>query len=831
MKYNITIFFWVVLLVFLFASCKLTKNIPEQKLLLTQNIIEVNGKKKTEENLIPYIIQRPNIKMLGIPFQLITYNLGNPNYEKKWNDKILKYQDSAHFWTKVLSLKQTVGYANFRKTINEWTFKNGEAPVILDEVKTKKTLSTLAQYYLDHGYFKAKTDYAIDTVNLHKAKITYKIETDQPFVLDSIKTQIASPVLDSLYQLHQKKSFIKSGDVFEREKFEKEADRLTTIFRNAGIYHYSIYSLNFREIDSTRNDFKTNVIIDISNRIIEKEDSLVEKPYEISYIKSVNVYTDNSFLNEQQSPQDSIYYNGVQLLAYDKIDYKPKFLTRSIFFKQGDRYSDLNLELTRKHLRSLNNFKTIRINFEEKEENYLTANIFLTPVKRFGFKLETEISHSNINPFGVSGKMSFKNNNTFHGNEIFQFSLQGSFLNNESTEGFAFFNAWEVGADVSLKIPRISLPFAIEKIIPQKMSPKATYTLGSSLQKNIGLDKQRFTAIMQYDWQSTSRVSHSLELINVQFIKNLNVKSFFKIYTSEYHKLENIQAEFFPNLTLDENNPLGFITQVLLDSNFFANEPDSYNIIGNVLYRYLIITEDVLVPSLGYTFTYNTQSNYKDNDFSFLKIKLSESGFLTQLISNKKNATPQLFGTNIAQYFKLDIEYRKHWALKWDNILAFRTNLGIAIPFGYADAIPFSRSYFAGGTNDIRAWHIYELGPGSEKNGLEFNVGSMKFISSLEYRFDIINSFKGAFFVDAGNIWDTTNSKLTTKKARFDGLKSLQDIAIGTGFGLRYDFSFLVFRLDLGFKTYKPYENPNNKWMNGNDLKKPVLNIGINYPF
>ena len=125
--------------------------------------------------------------------------------------------------------------------------------------------------------------------------------------------------------------------------------------------------------------------------------------------------------------------------------------------------------------------------------------------------------------------------------------------------------------------------------------------------------------------------------------------------------------------------------------------------------------------------------------------------------------------------------------------------------------IPFTKSYFAGGSNDIRAWQAYDLGPGTRKSGLEYNIGSLKFLTSVEYRFDMFGSLKGALFVDAGNIWDITNSIFAESQAKFSGLQSLKDIAVGAGFGLRYDFSFLVFRLDLGFKMHEPYL-AENKW-------------------
>ena len=190
-----------------------------------------------------------------------------------------------------------------------------------------------------------------------------------------------------------------------------------------------------------------------------------------------------------------------------------------------------------------------------------------------------------------------------------------------------------------------------------------------------------------------------------------------------------------------------------------------------------------------------------------------------------------MFNTPIAQYIRTDLEYKKFWNLSLENVLAFRSFLGIAFPYSNSNTIPFSRSYFIGGPNDLRAWGIYDLGPGSTKSGLEYNVGNLKFISSLEYRFKIINRIKGALFIDAGNIWDITNSSVTDPKAKFNGLNSIKDIAIGSGFGIRYDLSFILLRLDLGFKTYEPYLDSGNQWFKHYNFKNTVYNFGISYPF
>ncbi len=827
----------------LLSSCSSVKFVPEDELLLVENSIELNGDNTKKGKLNPYIAQKPNSKGINLPnklpnlpFGLWIYGWGNKNFEKKWDDKILKYKDSSHFPTKLLSLKQTLGWANFNKDLNRWYFKNGESPVLLDSKKAKKSINNLTLYYIDQGYFKAKIDYKIDTLSEKKAKVTYLVNTDQAFKIDSIKHQIASPILDSLYEKHQNKSFLKKGDQYKRENFEKEADRLTKLFRNAGVYQFSKYSINFRDIDSTDENYKTDVLLDIDNRFVEEGDSLVSYPYSIYTIKKVKIYTDYSYLQRNSSLNDSISYNGLDFYAYESINYKPNLLALSIFIKPGENYSDINNDVTRQNLRDLSGFSSIKINYEEVANNQLIAHILLTPSKKYGIKLEGEATHTNLKPLGVSAKISVSNNNTLKRNELLQFGIQGSFLNSTDISESAFFNAWELGVDASYEIPRFLLPFNKEKSFLRQFSAKTTFTLGSSLQKNIGLDKQRFTAIAKYNWTGTPRTDHQIEVLNAQFIKNLNVSSFFDVYPSEYGKLESILSEFpeyFPEEPLEEANALVFINTGLENETFQENNEDAYLNLLNIKKRYAIITEDVLVPAITYQITYNTQTNYKDTNFSFLRTQLASSGVLTSLFAEKTSSDlpKQVLGTNIAQYIKLDIEYRKHWSLNQNNVLAFRANVGLAVPYGNSVSIPFSRSYFAGGPNDIRAWRIYDLGPGSEESGLEFNVGNLKLLSNLEYRFDIISSFKGAIFIDAGNIWDTTNSDLTSDAAKFDSFSSLEDIAIGSGFGLRYDFSFLVFRADLGFKTYEPYLSNGNRWFQNYNIKNSVLNIGINYPF
>ena len=164
------------------------------------------------------------------------------------------------------------------------------------------------------------------------------------------------------------------------------------------------------------------------------------------------------------------------------------------------------------------------------------------------------------------------------------------------------------------------------------------------------------------------------------------------------------------------------------------------------------------------------------------------------------------------------------------KVFATRSFLGVAIPYGNSDNIPFSRSYFAGGSNDNRAWQPYSLGPGSSGGINDFNEANFKIAMSAEFRFNIFNKLHGALFADAGNIWNFKDN-IEDEKSVLDKIDDLKNIAIGTGIGLRYDFNFFVFRLDLGLKTYNPAKNENQKWFKEINFSDSVLNIGINYPF
>ena len=794
----------------------------EDEFLLTKVSIKVNDKTSIDDSINDYLAQRPNNALLGIPMALHFHNTGNKYFDPRLEVWHKEHPKSAKIFTRIFSEKQAIGYRKFKYKFNQWWLKNGESPILLSGLKTSKTKANLAQHFIQQGYF----DVAVTSTTVKKEKkasILYEVKTNKPYFLGKITKDIPSPVIDSIYQLHANKSFVVSGEQYSYSNMLRETKRLTNLFRNSGVYRFNKNTIGF-EGDSLQKIIHTELVIGNNDP---------NKPYKVQYIKKINIFTDFSYRDSHLKPyKDSLVYNNYHFYAHEKIAYNPKLLLNAIFITPNSIYKDTDRELTRKHLRGLLNFSLVDVKYVELEDDSLEASIILKPLSKYNLGFSTELTHSNIRQLGVSAKIIFSNRNAFKGSELFKFSIQGAFLDSkEASDSKGLLNAFEVGADISLEIPRFLLPFNFGSIVPKNMSPKTELSLGTSLQENIGLDKQKFNGTMSYRWHPNKKVTHNIELLNIQFIQNLNIGSYFNIYASEYRDLKNIQKDYFPTADLSQQSAISFIDQHI-NGAFKTTNPIEYQTALNIKNRHNIITEDFVIPTIAYSYTYNNSESYKDTDFSSFKARLSFAGNLSTTLSNKKNdkGIKTIFKTPIAQYVRGDFEYKKFWDISFNSMLAFRSSLGIAIPYGNTKTIPFSKSYFVGGPNDLRAWKIYDLGPGSSKSGLEYNIGNLKFLTSIEYRFKILNSFKGAFFIDAGNVWDLSNSETAVDEDTFNGFSSLKDIAVGTGVGMRYDLSFILIRIDLGFKTYEPYLEGNNKWFQ-NYFRDRVINFGISYPF
>ncbi|WJS96172.1 outer membrane protein assembly factor [Flavobacterium johnsoniae] len=857
MKNNSTKIIAFILIAILICACNAVKRVPDGKNLLVKNNILVNGKSTNDETASNQMYQKPNGKLLGYKLRLNLYNLANLNPDSTYQAKFKNNPGKYERMSKIFSAKQVdrLGQSFYYKGIHEFLKSTGEPPVIVDTAKTKKSLLRLKYYYFNNGYFNVLTDYTIDTVGRKRAAINYNITTGPAYKLDTIRTSIKTPALDSLYRTNPEPSLLKSGNQYKTTDFEDEKNRITTYFRNHGAYYFQPTYVTF-DIDTIGKKAKADVTLKISDNTIQGRDSSRTEPFKLYTISDVNIYTDYSAANAKKKPTDSTTYNNFNLYSYNKLKYKPRAITDAIFITKGSTFADFRTTLSSRYLNNLRVFNYPSIQYEvdkrDSTAQSLIANVYLTPRKKYSFGATLDLTHSNIQDFGIGASISETIRNVFNRAETLEISAR---LNVGSSRDMAnpndnFFNVSEYGLDLKLNFPRILLPFGTEKIIPKSMIPYTSITSGFSKQRNIGLDKENFTGGISYNWTPKRHNTAKLELLNAQFVRNLNPDNYFRVYTSSYDDLNNIGKDYNQkpinwgdteeeqankNLKIPTGTA-GFTNDVLTNTTALQPGDAQYKEVESIEERRVRLTENDFILATSYTFTKTTKKDLADNNFYQFRTKIESAGTLLTLVSEignlQKNSRGnyEIFNLEYSEYVKTEFDYIKHWDFGKEKVLAVRSFFGIAIPFGNSNYIPFSRSYYGGGSNDNRAWQPYALGPGSTNAVNDFNEANMKIAASIEYRFKIFGDVKGALFADAGNIWNVLDN-VVDPKAKFDNLNDLEEIALGTGFGLRYDLSFFVIRLDLGFKTYNPAHEKGDRWFKEYNFGHSVLNFGINYPF
>lgn len=852
MKHDPTKISLFIVLISLFFSCNAVKRVPEDKYLLTENIILVDSVKTKDSGVYSQLAQKPNtsIPLIGVPLGLHIYNLADPQPDSTFNRWLHKNPKREERLIRFLSKKQVnqldSSYVNF----NQWLQKSGDAPAIIDKQKIEKSMVRLKRWYASYGYFNDEVDYEIEPSEKKKkrAKITYFVTKHQPyFVGDSIIEKISSPVVDSLFQRTKSNSFITPGKQYAANDFVNERDRLTIQFRNSGLYHFEQEYVGF-EADTVNTDHKANITYIIPDRKITEGDSTYTVPFEVHKIKEVRIVTDYSYENRDKNFKDSISFKGYKLFSYGKMRFRPKAITDAISIIPGNIYKDIDRTLTYNQISDLRIFKYPNINYAEVASDstgkLLNSTILLSPRDRFTLGVDFDAYTSTIQQFGISfsGNMIFRN--IFRGAEILEISGRGSLGSSKDAADSEskFFNISEFGGDVKLIFPRIIFPINTEKLIPKYMSPSTSISLGASLQNNIGLDRQSINGVYNYRWKPSKILTYQVNLLNLQYVRNLNVENYFNVYKSSYNRLNEIAQE----LDYDFNNPASdpnleipnetqeFISEVLNEN--IPADTETFDEVLSIFERQARLTENNLIFASNVTLTRDTRENLNDNNFSRLRLKIESAGNLLSGISSlaglqkNQDGNYRALGVVYSQYIKAETEYIKHWDIDSKNIIAVRAFGGIAIPYGNSNSIPFTRSYFAGGTNDNRGWKAYDLGPGSSGSILDFNDANFKLAFNAEYRFTILGDFKGGLFVDAGNIWNVLDN-IEDEASVFNGIVDLKEIAVASGIGLRYDFGFFVFRFDVGFKTHNPGKPVGERWFTDYSFREAVYNIGINYPF
>ena len=787
----------------LLSSCSISKNLTEGEKILKKNNLFVNDVITQNDSLNNLFLQNKNSTFIGIPVGALIYTASKSNTDSIFDNWLLKKRNKKKL-TRLFSEKQLNQIREYYKSFNNWKKDNGEKLVLIDSSKTLESAKNLNSYFQNIGYLDNRVSFEIedDKTKSFFADINYKVSTGPQYYVGDVNSIIESKIIDSIYKKNIDKSFLIKNQIFRTKNFEFERDRLNRLFKNSGIYNFQINSILFDvEIDSAKNVYSLPI------KVIIKDDN-----YKVHKIDKISVKS---------------------LKEVESLDLNSDFISNQIKFKTGSVFNDSLRTITLQNFNKLDLFSFPSISYEylNKSSNSLEANIILNSKKKYGIGFGLDIKQSNIEDIGVSFENRFKTRNIFKNGENLEISASGSLGKSANV------TISQINYDLILRFPKFL--FLKNNKALKSLDQRSFINLGASNQRNIGLDRNSFKFDLNYSWSKKNNF-YNLSLSQVELIKNKNIQNYFNIYSNSYDIINEIAKDYafntnyFLNGNLKIPDGIDLFIDDALSIHSLTLSSEDYKQINYLNNRKKRLTTNNLIIGSTFSISNNYETRYDKTNFNQWRIKFQSAGAITNILigNSKKNneGLKTISDLPFSQFIKSELSYIKHWTLGDNSTIASRYFLGFAIPYGNSNNIPFSESFFGGGSNDNRAWEVYRLGPGSSGATDEFNEGNLKIAFNFEYRFKMFGRFNGALFTDIGNIWNILDDTEDNRRT-FNNLKDLNELAIGSGFGLRYDSGLFVFRLDMGLKTYNPARNKDERWFKDFSLKKSVFNIGLNYPF
>ena len=785
----------------------MTRNLEEGEQVVYDN--ELAGINKADADALQQLLeQEPNTRILGVSPGVMLYRLGSQFYDSSKvaakRQKVLdqlntlqlnKEEQSSElaYKRKGENLKLKLESLNKKIEYGNTLMRTGNPVVLLDSNLIEKSRRNMKGYLINHGFFDAAVDYKISTRN-QKASITYQIEENKPYLLDSVYTRIDNSEIKILLSNSSSNSFLKKGQIYNQDNITAERNRLEELLKNRGYYMFSKSYINFIAYQDT------------AAKSIRLE-QVIQKP---TFAESHQVYTIDSISLRINPPTDEFadrqiqtQYNGIDFSFY-RDRYSAKILASRIQMQKGKPYSRTEALETQRLINSLDLFRFVNITFDTLGTS-LTASIFTQPNQKYQLtnQLGMTITEQLPGPFFST---ALRNRNFFRAGELLELNFRAGLEGVASATGQGVYQSSEINTSLSVIFPRFIIPFA-----PNTLQQFGKYNPSTRL---------------QFGYLSTNRPEYNRNAINGQLAYTWSTRNNRQSFTVNAADVSYIRTPYI------QDEFLSILENLQTDGN-------------NLIWSFL--------PSLISSFSGQTLINFnRYGDFSSRKASLlrvfGESGGTTLNFTNvRRNDSPEIDYANF-QWLKGQVDYRRYYPISKKETLAYRLNFGMARPYGVSVGIlPYEKYFFAGGGTSIRAWQARRLGPGSSTPitgpGGNYDYrneqpAEMILESMFEYRRKLFSYFDMAVFLDAGNSWmigrDDARPGADFRYDRF-----YKEIAIGTGVGLRMDFDFLVIRLDLATKALDPARQEGQRWILDNiRLNRPfgergqtVFNFGIGYPF
>lgn len=678
----------------------------------------------------------------------------------------------------------------------------GAKPIWIQDVQPSLRAKATERILREYGFLRSRVESEMHPSkgDSLEAKVSYKLRLGELFTLDTVEylPPFALSGGDTLH--HSAVSALKSGVPLSLEGLNRDRSLLGTRLRDEGYYYFRPEYVRY-EADTMRLDAQVH----LRAKLIDGLPSDALNRWRIGQV-SVRV------LGDEEHRQDMLdktldLAEGIRVHYSDRLPLRPGILLSRLRLRPDRLYRQRDADQTIRSLSSLGALSSLEMLYTPASTDSLTptgerlmdVDIVMRKDKPWDVSLEGTFKLKSTEFMGPGVRFSLDRRNLFGGGELLSTSVYGSYewqTGRSPIDGFSLaINSYQLGADAALTFPSILFP-------------------------------RRTNRFYHYPVSTTFRLSGQL------------------INRAQYYALSSFTLASTYDFTPREGHTHS-ITPLSVSYNLLTRTTDAFLEILRLNPALSLSMQDQLIPQMGYSYTWEQAVGGNRAHHLWIKSSVSQAGNLTNLailaLGRPYEATKQILGVPYAQFVKLASELRYTYMIDRNQRLATRFAVGAVYAFGNVRYVPYTEQFFVGGANSIRAFTVRSLGPGSYRPSSETlytfmdHVGEAKMEANAEYRAKITGSLEGAVFVDAGNVW-----LLRPDEARPGGalaeVKSLaqwlDQIAVGTGLGLRYDLSYLVVRLDLGIGLHLPYRTSRSGWYNIPRFRDALgIHLAIGYPF
>ncbi|MCX6350400.1 MAG: BamA/TamA family outer membrane protein [Bacteroidetes bacterium] len=776
-------------------SFNINKHIPENKHLLDKVVIK-DEPRDFEDPLYSLVRQKPNKRFLGIVrFQMWQYLIADKTeFIQSKNKKIAEQQaklkivksdlaatDSNTSKRKIKKLQNKITkiedkILEYQKDLDD--FRSAvEGPVILDLNQHIASARDMKMYLADKGYMKANVEVALKQSN-KKAKVIYTITPGRAYNFKNFNYKIYDPGIEKIVRNDSSEPLIYAGLQYDADVISEQRAKIVSLLKNHGYFDFQLQYVRFK-LDTTGGEVATTMII------LNPEGRNNHKIYKVGEVTVEPEYSFGDTTQKDRFKYDS--FGFVRLYQLNNYEFVDIVSTPDSFPYTDTGTVDFYLRLSPKKKRAL--LSDFEVNRQEETDKAITN------------------AYSTL--YGISTSGIFRDNNLYHRALQFETRLRGAVeIPFDTIHLFrpvdSFIN-YQVGATASLIFPQLVSPIRIpEKWNWRQLTSSTSLNLNYIYENNSYYSRTTGNLNLSYQWQK--------KIIRTPYLKGKPIK--FYLTPAE---ASLVNAKIFDTSKVSKDPLIRnlFDPHLITDSRF----------------SYVINTQPYAMVKKPYWVFLNgaEAGGFAEQVFDLV----SKSG----IIDSTKGLGKKLYGLDYFNYVKLDADLRFYFPVLHNSNLVFRNVAGLGFPIFGSQTLPFEKRYYVGGANSVRAFRSREVGPGTylqtDKRKID-KSGDVKLEGSMEFRFPIYGYFKGALFVDYGNVWlDKKDSLRPGAKLSKEFWKEL---AIGPGAGLRFDMSLFVFRADFAIPFHDPAYPEGSRWVyrnytNDQWAKKVNFQLAIGYPF